>query len=524
MAQHISSIADFKMEVNQSFVDKGVELEPKFIETKSEPIQLVELEKDRDNNWMLSKHSSFELKQTESLGKGEAVCFDFGNHQVGYVSFKIKPIGSPPDAPAHLRIKFGETLCEIGEDSKDYEGWLSSSWIQEEFMHIDVLPAVINMPRRYAFRYMEIKVLDTSPKYQLIFEEIRCRTVSSADMSNVAPLSSNVDEDLIKMDRVALKTLHDCMQSVFEDGPKRDRRLWIGDLRLQASANYFTFKNYDLVKRCLYLFAGLTQNEGRVGACLFIEPHMLVDDTALLDYSLFFISCLHDYYEATRDRAILEELWPVAYKQAVLSLRELDEAGVVKDREGFWAFIDWHKDLNKQGAVQGVLIYTLKQASKMAEELGCLEEVQLLDTYIKQASKGTLQKLWDEEQGFFISGKDRQISWATQVWMVLADVLEQQENEALLDRLFEKNPKINMVTPYMNHHLVEALILNGRKEKALEIMKSYWGEMIKDGADCFWELYNPEDKKESPYGSNIINSYCHAWSCTPTYFIRKYFI
>lgn len=29
----------------------------------------------------------------------------------------------------------------------------------------------------------------------------------------------------------------DCMQSVFEDGPKRDRRLWLGDLRLQALAS-----------------------------------------------------------------------------------------------------------------------------------------------------------------------------------------------------------------------------------------------------------------------------------------------
>lgn len=522
MTQHISSISDFKMEVNQTFVDKAVELAPKLIETKAEPIQLVKVAKDSANNWIVSKSSSFKVKETESLGKGDSVCFDFASHQVGYVSFRIRPVGSPPDAPAHLRIKFGEALCEIGEDSKDYAGWLSSSWIQEEFMHIDVLPAVIRMPRRYAFRYMEIKVLDTSPKYQVVFEEITCRAVSSADMKNVVPLGSYKDEELISMDQIALKTLHGCMQSVFEDGPKRDRRLWIGDLRLQALANYFTFRNYDLVKRCLYLFAGLTQNEGRVGACLFIEPRLLVDDTALLDYSLFFISCLHDYYEATGDREVLEELWPVAYKQVQLAIRELDEDSVVKDREGFWSFIDWHKDLNKQGAVQGVLIYTLKQAKVMAEILNLSEESARLANYIQRSSKGAIERLWDREEGFFSSGKDRQVSWATQVWMILADVLPQQEKEMLLDRLFEKNPKVNMVTPYMNHHLVEALILNNRKEKALEVMKAYWGEMIRDGADCFWELYNPENKKESPYGSNIINSYCHAWSCTPTYFIRKY--
>ena len=60
-------------------------------------------------------------------------------------------------------------------------------------------------------------------------------------------------------------------------------------------------------------------------------------------------------------------------------------------------------------------------------------------------------------------------------------------------------------------------------DKAKEKICSYWGEMVSDGADCFYELYDPNDKKMSPYGSRVINSYCHAWSGTPSYFIRKYF-
>ncbi|MEI2404538.1 hypothetical protein V8V80_16720 [Niallia taxi] len=43
------------------------------------------------------------------------------------------------------------------------------------------------------------------------------------------------------------------------------------------------------------------------------------------------------------------------------------------------------------------------------------------------------------------------------------------------------------------------------------------------GRECeSWELYDPNDKNFSPYGSHLINSYCHTWSCTPTYLIRKY--
>ena len=54
-------------------------------------------------------------------------------------------------------------------------------------------------------------------------------------------------------------------------------------------------------------------------------------------------------------------------------------------------------------------------------------------------------------------------------------------------------------------------------------MTAYWGGMLNKGADTFWEFYDPEDTNASPYGGKIIHSYCHAWSCTPAYFLRKYF-
>ena len=60
-------------------------------------------------------------------------------------------------------------------------------------------------------------------------------------------------------------------------------------------------------------------------------------------------------------------------------------------------------------------------------------------------------------------------------------------------------------------------------EEALAVLTEYWGGMARLGADTFWELYNPKNPDESPYGGTIVNSYCHAWSCAPAYFLRKYF-
>ena len=257
---------------------------------------------------------------------------------------------------------------------------------------------------------------------------------------------------ICRLDRVSLRTLQNCMQTVFEDGPKRDRRLWLGDLRLQALANYETFHNMKLVKRCLYLFAGQTKDNGQVSACLFTEPKFIVDDTFLLDYSMFFGAALCDYYEASGDKETLKDLSACAYRQMEIAKEQ-----------------------------------------------------------------------FAEKIGLFVSGDEKQINYASQVWMILAEAVSGEEGAEILDRLVELKPEKGMVSPYMNHHFVEALLMCGKKDQAMKYMKYYWGGMINHGADTFWELYNPENPAESPYGSSIVNSYCHAWSCTPTYLLRKYF-
>jgi hypothetical protein len=67
---------------------------------------------------------------------------------------------------------------------------------------------------------------------------------------------------------------------------------------------------------------------------------------------------------------------------------------------------------------------------------------------------------------------------------------------------------------------VDALLVSGLRKEAVGLIKAYWGGMVAAGADTFWEIYDPDHPLSSPYGDIHINSYCHAWSCTPTYFLR----
>lgn len=455
------------------------------------------------------------------LEKGEKIWLDFGDHFVGRMILHLGYQGSHPDAPVLLKLRFAERLEEFQESREDYRGWICSSWVQEEMIHVDVIPDVLTLPRRYAFRYAEAEVIDISSRFALVIERAEVEACSGADDSVLTVFQS--DEELGKIDKIACRTLHNCMQTVFEDGPKRDRRLWMGDLRLQALANYETYKNYDMVKACLYLFAALPLKDGRIGAGIFLEPAPEADDQCLFDYSLLFAVTLLDYYRATGDLDTLKELSEMAFRQITLALAQVGSDGVVCDSDRLgWCFLDWTLELNKQAGAQGVLLYAVHASEEIARILQQSEREKEFSECAKTLAEAARRQFRDEESGFYLSGSVRQLSYASQIWLILGGAVKEEQARMILKKLPETDA-LKPVTPYLYHYYIEALIKVGMKEEALQIIRSYWGSMVRQGFDTFPELYNPDNPSESPYGGSIVNSSCHAWSCTPSYFLRRYF-
>jgi hypothetical protein len=179
--------------------------------------------------------------------------------------------------------------------------------------------------------------------------------------------------------------------------------------------------------------------------------------------------------------------------------------------------------LNKQAGAQAILIYTLRMAKVLAALVGTCEQEKIIVQAIQTTGKAAINFLWDENLSLFVSGAERQVSSVSQIWMILARVMSEDQNRQLCERVLKKETGIPLVTPYMYHYFIEAMLQSGMKAEAIHLIKNYWGGMIRNGADTYWEVYDPENPEFSPYGSPMVNSYCHAWSCTPTYFIREYF-
>lgn len=508
---------------DEKFLSKAEICRPKIHHTKLKPSRLVELTHDTsklNGVWVKDSAMTLDALNKTGLKRGDKIILDFGQHVVGRFSVSINQTGSPMDAPLYIRLKFAEMPAEISAKNADYDGWLSRSWIQEEFVHIDELPARLEMPRRYSFRYVEIEVVDTSPKWQALFSEPEAVCESSADWSAFR-MPEIHDETLSRIYSAGVKTLAECMQDVFEDGPKRDRRLWLGDLRLQALANYATFDNVDLVKRCLYLFAGMTTDEGKISANVFTCPKNVPDDTFLFEYSLFFISTLYDLNNAHPDTEIVRELYPVCKRQMDITLRMIDGEGRLITDDDYPVFVDWSNAFSKDTAGQAEMIYVLRQFIALAEIAGD-SDIQHYRDVLDMMIRYSQEKLYDPSRKLFISGV-KEYNIASQVWMVLAHVMSEDENREILRAMIrDLFPVKDIATPYMYHCIAEALFEGGLKDEGLRLMKDYWGKMVELGADTFWEAFDPDRPDYSPYGSPIVNSYCHAWSCTPVYLIAKY--
>ena len=131
--------------------------------------------------------------------------------------------------------------------------------------------------------------------------------------------------------------------------------------------------------------------------------------------------------------------------------------------------------------------------------------------------------MYDTQRGVMVSGPDKQISLLAQTWAVKSKVLTPKQGRKAITAALAMPDALMPGTPYGTHYLIEAMLLCDMKDEAKNYLMTYWGGMIQNGADTFWELYNPENPDESPYGGTIVNSYCHAWSCGPAYFLRKYF-
>ena len=456
----------------------------------------------------------------------KGLTLDFGRHIVGYFKFHTKTIGNrPQDAPVRIKFFFGELPAELNTPLDPWRGGLSRAWMQDEVVTVMQVDQWIEIPRRLAARYLKIELMGASNDFDFAIDDVEFQAQSSAGevLMQLEPGCPDIVRDI---NNVGIETLRECMQTVYEDGPKRDRRLWIGDMYLESLANRYSFKNNQMTKHCLYLFAGLAADDGIVISNCFEEPEPHAQlGSYCLTYCLLWNSTLLEYLKDTGDKETANDLFKVAKCQTEDAISYVDDRGIFdKDKRGgwVWLFFDWRDGLDVNTPMQGATIFALQQTYELARMLGREQEVKEYPALIKKMTQAARKYLYNKQRGVMESGSDRQVSILAQTWLIKSGVLSKKEGQKAIRTALTTDDVLMPGTPYATHYLIDAMLLCDMKQEARDYLIDYWGGMVKKGADTFWEAYDPKDDLISPYGFAPVNSACHAWSCTPVYFIHKY--
>lgn len=527
---------DVFAEWRQSWLQKAEDAKPQLKQTIARPVAVVKATKDETafQGWRYVATGEDPKAFTGGSFKSvKDITLDFGKHLTGYFSFHTKTLARCQDAPIRLKLTFGELPAEMNTPLDPWKGYLSRAWMQDIIIDVPELDKVVTLDRRLAFRYLRIELLGTPADCDWGIDDVWFTAVSSADAVRTE-LQTDCPDMMRRIFNVGTETLHECMQTVYEDGPKRDQRLWAGDMYLESLANRYSFQNWDLTKRCLYLFAALSNDEGIVmGNCFEKpEPHPQYG-CYCLTYSLLWNSTLLEYLRDTNDRATAEDLWRVAKRQMEDALTYVDSDYIFdqhKRGQWVWLFFDWREGLDVNTPMQGATIFALKQTYELARMLGKEKEVSQWQTIARKMSQAALRKLYDAKRGVFVSGADSQVSVLSQTWLIKAGVITgKQAQKAIRTALAHQSTPfadgkqtVMPGTPYGTHYLIEAMVNAGMNTEARQYLEQYWGGMVSKGADTFWEAYDPDDDYLTPYHFFPLNSACHAWSCTPVYFIMKY--
>lgn len=510
------------MIVNQHFLEKAKALEPVLFRKEVKPVGEVKLVEDstRRLGWKAEPCGTMQDFHQRLFAQDDVVVLDFGEHLVGYLNLDIKACVNHADSPLRLKLTFGELPCDTAIPAETFEGLLGRSWLQTEIVTIDNLPCRVNLSRRYAFRYMRMEIVGLSPYYRVAFPEISCTAVTAADESKMEPLPEGTDPLLVRIDDAGARTLRDCMQSTVEDGPKRDQRYWTFDSGLGLKANYYTYRNYDMVKRSLYLMAAFSHEDGNCCTCVYVYPEYEAGHEKLGDHGIAITFLLKDYVDETGDTTLLEELWPTTKRQMHVTMGYLQENGLM-DTEPFsahWCSAD------KQMAVQGYVALRLKEYEALAAMIGDRDEQLYAQASWKSLAENVRQQLYDTELKLYISGPNREVSWRSQIWALVSGIAAPEEVDGLLERVaqYPNSRPMEATTTYAMY--IQAMIDCNRKDKALEMIKTYFGAMLDEGADTFFEHFNLGWTFPCQYRHVLMDSYCHSCNSIASYFIRKYFV
>ncbi len=360
-----------------------------------------------------------------------------------------------------------------------------------------------------AFRYIFIPETLTSYDFYALYEYL--------PLEDKGAFRSD-DETINKIWDVAAYTLHLNAREGFFDGIKRDRWVWGGDAYQSYFVNYYLMNDNDIVRRTQRILRGA-------------DP-MTMHINTISDYTFYWIAAIWEYYFHTGDMKFLREIYPTMLSTMDFVMGRLDGDGLYEKRRGDWVFVDWTTFFDKESgpmcAEQMLLCHAYGCMAKCASLVKDEENEAKFEALAKDIREKINARYWDEEKGAFVDDYktgNRNVTRHANIFALLYGLTSEERKEKIISNVIKNSEIPAITTPYFEFFELDAMCAIGDFDYMTDMLHSYWGGMLEQGATTFWEEYFPEKSRvenyamyDQPYDKSL----CHAWGASPIYLLGKY--
>ncbi|WP_249732831.1 alpha-L-rhamnosidase-related protein [Paenibacillus lautus] len=345
------------------------------------------------------------------------------------------------------------------------------------------------------------------------------------------------DERLNRIWEVGAYTTLVNSQDHLEDCPLREKALWVADAVVMGKVIYHAFGDDRLLRKCLLQGARIQNDDGSIPGT---GPER--NSFLLPDFCAHWLFGVHSHWLYTKDRGFLEEIWPAITRLMAWFALQEDRDGLFAgaDRPGWWCFIDWADYIDRRDRVTAVSCFYYKAlglAAELAQEVGHGELAGQWNDQTVRLRAAIREQMRPPGEIVFADcigsdGLSKQITAQTNFAAIWSGLMDPAEEDRFLDEWYDGGKLPPLRGAFFYHVVLETLMSKGRVDRALEIIRSYWGGMLDRGATTWWETYDPSTPActvPSAYQGNtptylvdhIPVSFSHGWGASPSYILTQ---
>lgn len=313
----------------------------------------------------------------------------------------------------------------------------------------------------------------------------------------------------------AKKTLKSCYHEHYEDCPWREQCLYALDSLNQIDAGLLLFKNTEQIRSSLKLFSQDKREDGLLSIC---APSR--DGLTIPSFSLFYVTALRHYLEASEDIAFIKKVLPKV-KEVMSTFIHRISNGLVSTFEGEdkWNFYEWEEGLSGELGKPGkkkedlllntLLILALKDFDFLLDKVGEKENHEEL---IKELRFAIKNKFLDQKDGLYFNDLESSSkSVLGNSLVILSDVASSEEMKGIATKLHSFEEYGLAETSLSMKRFYYDALLKADEEKYKDFVKEDAKAAMelmlnsKESTGTFWETL---DGFKAFDGAG---SLCHGW-------------